>query len=189
VVVNGECRARDPSKCRTHGNHPSEGQREREAKGYKDEFGTTDVKKLLKHPEENEKRLTSVITHLMWKKEGFEPNAAYREDTGWIGIDYGYPGNPRKGKDGKTYQGGHGISHVLAKHPGAEKFIVDTILHGECYKHHSSERKLYLVQDNILLVVSKRRDGRLLITDFIEDDPKVIQAKLIRGKYHKKGDN
>lgn len=185
VVVNGECRARDPSKCRTHGKHPGEGQKEREKKGDKDEFGTTDVKKLTDSPKKSLERVTSVMTHLMSESQGFEEHALYRKDTGWIGIDYGYPGN-----ENNDYKGGHGLSHILAKHDEVTvQSLAETLQQGECYKHHLSEKKLYLIHGNHVAVVSKHRTGRLLITDYEDVTEKELETYKARGRYHVKGKN
>ena len=139
---------------------PGAGQREQETKSQRDDFGTTNEEKLSANPQANRARAKSVITHLLAKQSGFEPKALYRKDTGWIGIDYGTPGSPKKGEDGKTYLGGYGLSHILAKHPGAEEHLVDVLQKGECYKHQESERKLYLSYGSSLVVLTKHRTQR-----------------------------
>ena len=163
---------------------PGAGQREGETKSHRDEHGTHDEAKLAADPRANRARAKSVITHLLAKKGGTEPKALYRKDTGWIGIDYGEPGNPNN-----AYKGGHGLAHILAKHPEAKESLLQTLLKGEAYKHHESKRKLYLVHGNAMVVVAKHRSGRLLITDFYEEDPKKMAQRLSKGKYHTKGEN
>ena len=163
---------------------PGAGQREGETKSHRDEYGTFDEAKLADDPRANRARAKSVLTHLLAKEGGSEPKALYRQDTGWIGIDYGAPGN----KD-NAFAGGHGLAHILAKHPEAKDSLVDTLLAGDCYKHHERDSKLYIVKGENMVVLSKHRTGRLLITDFIEDDPERLKARLARGKYHVKGEN
>ncbi len=178
-IANSECRAKDPRTCSTHGD-----QREPETKSKRDNHGTHDEAKLIDNPDLNKKRGLSVVTHLLAQKKGFEEKALYRKDTGWIGIDYGTPGNPDN-----DYKGGHGLAHILAKHPEVKDSLVDTLASGECYKHHESNNKLYRVKDNYLAVLTKHRTGRLLITDFYEETPERMASRLARGKYHAKGEN
>lgn len=165
-------------------NLPGTHQREGETPSKRDAHGTFDEAKLAVDTKANAARARSVVTHLMAKRGGSEPKALYRQDTGWIGIDYGEPGN----KD-NAFAGGHGLAHILAKHPEAKDTLVDTLLTGDCYKHHERDSKLYIVKGENMVVLSKHRTGRLLITDFIEDDPERLKARLARGKYHVKGEN
>lgn len=195
---NNGCRAKDPATCRVHGNanaknkvgqtgnwkSPGSGQREGETKSHRDEYGTFDEAKLAADPRANRARAKSVITHLLAKEGGSEPKALYRKDTGWIGIDYGEPGNPDN-----DYKGGHGLAHILAKHPGAEKNLVDVLQKGECYKHDTSRSKLYLIQGNSVAVLTKHRTGRLLITDYEEVPDQQIAHYKSAGRYHAKGEN
>ena len=165
-------------------NHPGTHQREGETPSKRDAHGTFDEAKLAADTKANAARARSVVTLLMAKRGGSEPKALYRQDTGWVGIDYGEPGN----KD-NAFAGGHGLAHILAKHPEAKDTLVDTLLTGDCYKHHERDSKLYIVKGENMVVLSKHRTGRLLITDFIEDDPERLKARLARGKYHVKGEN
>lgn len=195
---NNGCRAKDPATCRVHGNanaknkvgqtgnrkSPGSGQREGETKSHRDEYGTFDEAKLAADPRANRARAKSVLTHLLAKEGGSEPKALYRKDTGWIGIDYGTPGNPDN-----DYKGGHGLAHILAKHPGAEKNLVDVLQKGECYKHDTSRSKLYLIQGNSVAVLTKHRTGRLLITDYEEVPDQQIAHYKSAGRYHAKGEN
>ncbi|MGN0855918.1 MAG: DUF935 family protein [Candidatus Spyradenecus sp.] len=195
---NNGCRAKDPATCRVHGNanaknkvgqtgnwkSPGSGQREGETKSHRDEYGTFDEAKLADDPRANRARAKSVLTHLLAKEGGSEPKALYRKDTGWIGIDYGEPGNPDN-----DYKGGHGLAHILAKHPGAEKNLVDVLQKGECYKHDTSRSKLYLIQGNSVAVLTKHRTGRLLITDYEEVPDQQIAHYKSAGRYHAKGEN
>lgn len=158
--------------------------REPETHGHRDNYGTTDEDKLAEDADKNMRRGLSVVTHLMRKKAGFEPKSMFRRDTGWIGIDYGEPGN--KNKD---WSGGHGLSHILSKHPGAERHLVDVLQNGDAYKHHKSDRKVTIVKDRTVVVLSKHRTGRLLITDYENASEKQIAEYTTRGKYHVKGEN
>lgn len=165
-------------------NHPGTHQREGETPSKRDAHGTFDETKLAAAPKANAARARSVVTHLLAKKEGTEPKALYRQDTGWVGIDYGTPGNP-----GNDYKGGHGLAHILAKHPEAKESLVDTLQKGEAYKHPVERRKLCIIDGNNVAVVSKLRDGRLLITDYAEArDEKLAELKS-KGRYHAKGVN
>ena len=165
-------------------NHPGTHQREGETPSKRDAHGTFDEAKLAADPKANAARARSVVTHLMAKRGGSEPKALWRQDTGWIGIDYGEPGN----KD-NAFAGGHGLAHILAKHPEAKDTLVDTLQKGEAYKHPVERRKLCVIDGNNVAVVSKLRDGRLLITDYAEArDEKLAELKS-KGLYHAKGEN
>ncbi len=165
-------------------NHPGTHQREGETPSKRDAHGTFDEAKLAADPKANAERARSVVTHLMAKRGGFEPRALYRQDTGWIGIDYGAPGN----KD-NAFAGGHGLAHILAKHPEAKDTLVDTLQKGEAYKHPQSASKLMLVHGNTVDVLTKRRDGRLLITDYVDVPDQQIASYKKGGRYHAKGEN
>jgi len=184
AAANAECRAQDPAQCRLHGRHPGQGQREGKTKGHKDAYGTNDEESLIAHPEKNSERARSVMTRLLAKKGGFEPKALYRKDTGWIGIDYGTSGNPAN-----DYKGGHGLAHILAKHPSAKDSILDTLQKGEAYKHGTSRSKLYLILGNTVAVLTKLRTGRLLVTDYGELTEREIGRFKAEGKYHARGEN
>ena len=165
-------------------NHPGTHQREGETPSRRDAHGTFDEAKLTAAPKANAERARSVVTHLLAKRGGSEPKALWRQDTGWIGIDYGEPGN----KD-NAFAGGHGLAHILAKHPEAKDTLVDTLQKGEAYKHPVERRKLCVIDGNNVAVVSKLRDGRLLITDYAEArDEKLAELKS-KGLYHAKGEN
>ena len=182
-VANREYK-RDKNGRFSKTNHPGTHQREGETPSKRDAHGTFDETKLAADPKANAARARSVVTHLMAKRGGFEPKALYRQDTGWIGIDYGEPGN----KD-NAFAGGHGLAHILAKHPKAKDTLVDTLQKGEAYKHPVERRKLCIIDGNNVAVVSKLRDGRLLITDYAEArDEKLAELKS-KGRYHAKGEN
>lgn len=170
---------RDPDGKFARVDHPGSGQREPETKGKRDGFGTTDEAALAANP-----RAQRVVSHLLAKKEGAEPKALYRQDTGWVGIDYGTPGNP-----GNDHKGGHGLAHILAKHPKAKDTLVDTLQEGEAYKHDRSRSKLYLIHGNSIAVLTKHRTGRLLITDYGELSDKEVERRKVGGRYHTKGEN
>lgn len=182
-VANREYK-RDKNGKFSKTNHPGTHQREGETPSRRDAHGTFDEAKLTAAPKANAERARSVVTHLMAKRGGSEPKALWRQDTGWIGIDYGEPGN----KD-NAFAGGHGLAHILAKHPEAKDTLVDTLQKGEAYKHPVERRKLCVIDGNNVAVVSKLRDGRLLITDYAEArDEKLAELKS-KGLYHAKGEN
>ena len=184
TAVANRAYRRDPDGKFARVDHPGSGQREPETKGKRDGFGTTEEATLAANPRANKARAQSVVSHLLAKKEGTEPKALYRQDTGWVGIDYGTPGNP-----GNDHKGGHGLAHILAKHPGAEKNLVNVLQNGECYKHDTSRSKLFLIHGNAVAVLTKYRTGRLLITDYANLSPKEIERMKVNGKYHAKGEN
>lgn len=176
---NSECRAQNPATCRTHGTP-----REIKTKGFQDQFGNGNPETLTANPKMNAERGKAVISHILAKKSGYEPHAMYRKDIGWIGVDYGTPGNANN-----SYNGGHGISHIVGKHEGAIDGAVDVILGGTAYKHNESRRKVFIIKDRTAIVLSKDRDGRLLITDFEKISDKQLADYTSKGKYHAKGEN
>lgn len=177
-VSNSECRAQDPAHCPTHGTP-----REHHDKGYQDHYGNGNPETLAANPTMNIERGKAVISHIMGKKAGFEPHAMFRRDVGWIGVDYGNPGS------GKNFDGGHGVSHVIAKHPGAIDGVVDILQTGTAYKHDESRRKIYLIKGRTAVVLSKNRENRLLITDFENLSDTQLREYTSKGKYHVKGEN
>jgi hypothetical protein len=178
-LKNSECRAKNPATCRTHGTL-----REVKTKGFQDQFGNGNPETLTANPKMNAERGKAVISHILAKKSGYEPHAMYRKDLGWIGVDYGKPGNANN-----SYNGGHGISHIVGKHEGAIDGAVDVILSGTTYKHNESRRKVFIIKDRTAIVLSKDRGGRLLITDFEKITDKQLADYTSRGKYHAKGEN
>ena len=182
-VANREYK-RDKNGKFSKTNHPGTHQREGETPSKRDTHGTFDEAKLAANPRANKARAQSVVSHLLAKKEGTEPKALYRQDTGWVGIDYGTPGNP-----GNDHKGGHGLAHILAKHPKAKDTLVETLQKGEAYKHDRSRSKLYLIHGNSVAVLTKHRTGRLLITDYGELSDKEVERRKVGGRYHAKGEN
>ena len=177
------CHAKDPANCPYHrtGRYAA---REPKAPSRRDAHGTHREETLLANPRIAHARVKSVVTRLMARRGGFEPKALYRPDTGWIGVDYGTPGNPRN-----DYKGGHGLAHILAKHPEAKESLLQTLLKGEAYKHDTMRSKLYLIHDNSVAVLTKFRTGRLLITDYGEVRPEKLGQIKSKGCYHAKGEN
>jgi hypothetical protein len=163
---------------RTHGTP-----REHRDKGFQDRYGNGNPETLAANPEMNIERGKAVISHIMRKKAGFEPHAMYRKDVGWIGVDFGTPGS------GKNFDGGHGVSHVVAKHPGAIDGVVDILQTGTAYKHDESRRKVYIIKGRTAVVLSKDRENRLLITDFENLSDTQLRDYTSKGKYHVKGEN
>ena len=164
-------------------NQPRGTTKEPHDKGFQDNYGNGNPETLAADPKMNVERGKAVISHIMGKKEGYEPHAMYRKDVGWIGVDYGTPGA------GKNFDGGHGISHVVSKHPGAIDGVVDILQNGTAYKHDESKRKIYLIKDRTAVVLSKSRDNRLLITGFENLSDTQMKEYTSKGVYHAKGEN
>ena len=195
-ALNSECHAKNPADCRVHGTP-----REHRDKGFQDRYGNGNPEYLAANPEANIERGKAVFTRLARKQTGGEPHAMYREGLGWIGVEAGTAGNPKpydgpnEKLKGRTFLGGSGIAHILAKHPGAEDYIAGTLQHGEMFRNFDNatgkpnERKITMIHGNNVAILSKHRDGRLLITDFFEDSPEKIEALKVLGPYHVRGEN
>lgn len=184
LAVNGY----DPSQPRNADGEWTAGggarPREHRDKGFQDRYGNGNPETLAANPKMNMERGKAVISHILANKSGYEPHAMYRADVGWIGVDYGVPGNVNN-----NYNGGHGIAHIIGKHEGAIDGAVDVILNGTAYKHDESRRKIYLIKDRTAIVLSKNRDGRLLITDFEKISDRQFADYTSKGKYHARGEN
>ena len=166
-LANEECRAENPATCRVHGTP-----REHHDKGFQDRYGNGNPETLAANPEMNIERGKAVFTRLARKQTGDEPHAMYRKGLGWIGVEAGTAGNPRpydgpnENLKGRTFLGGSGIAHILAKHPGAEQHIAETLQHGEMFRNldnatgKPTERKITIIHGSNVAIVSKHRDGR-----------------------------
>ena len=175
--------------------------REHRDKGFQDRYGNGNPETLASNPQMNVERGKAVFTRLARKQTGDEPHAMYRKGLGWIGVEAGTAGNPRpydgpnEKLKGRTFLGGSGIAHILAKHPGAEKHIAETLQYGEMFRNldnatgQPNERKITIIHGNNVAIVSKHRYGRLLITNFFEDKPEKIEALKVLGPYHVRGEN
>ena len=177
---NGECRARDPAHCPVHGTP-----REPETPKTSDDFGTTDTDKLTADDYKlGRERLRSVVTHILAKKGGEEEKAFWRADLGWVGVDYGEPGNPNN-----EFKGGHGLAHIAAKHDDAAKNLEEMFTRGEAFKHPDSDRKVAIIRGTDIVILSKKGNGRLLVTDFVNADESYVARLKRKGKYHVRGEN
>lgn len=180
VVVNGECRARDPSKCRTHGNHPGEGQREREQKTpiLKDHLG----KKFdPKHPEEytaedNIRRGKRALKKAITGKPIDVRDAMHKEGLGRIDFLLGWEG---KGKD---MAHGKGLEKLIQKHPNELASLPETIAKGRIYRlkydktNEFSEYACAIIHGSKIAFLSKNDTGWVVTSHYSNEQT----AKKIR---------
>ena len=177
-LANGECRAKDPAHCPTHGTP-----REPETKPQHDRYGSTDESKLVTEPKRNVERGRAAAEAVMRKGSGYIDKGMYREETGWIRFDYGYAGNPHPlkedcelGKKGDTYTGGHGLSHIKAKHGKDFPYLMETIANGDVFKHPTDPTKTYFVYGTRFAVVASLHKGaKKTITGYEPNKPKEIE--------------
>ena len=181
----GECRAKDPAHCPTHGTP-----REPETKPQHDRYGLTPPERLLKEPKLNAERGHAAIQEVLRKRSGFVDKAMYREETGWIRFDWGDPGDPHKDERGVTYRHGHGISHIFTKHPEALERLPDIIANGDIYKHEEPG-KLYVLHGTSYVVLGSLHGGaKKTITEFISThDKKKIDFIKNQPRAMKPGEN
>lgn len=140
--------------------------REPETKGTKDRYGEANPAKLNTNPDLNEERARAALEEVMQKEKGYVDKAAYRAETGWIRFDHGDPGDPTPDATGRTHKGGHGISHILAKHPDDAKHLPDVIARGSVHKHEDPA-KLYVATDTHFAVLGPLSKGhKRVITEF-----------------------
>ena len=169
-LANSECRAKDPAHCPTHGTP-----REPETKKQHDRYGSTNEDTLVRSPRRNIERGRSAIEDVMRKRSGYVDNAMYRPETGWIRFEWGDAGDPAPDENGVTYRGGHGLSHIGAKHEPDLKDLPDILAEGTVYKHEDPDR-LYVLKGTKFAVLRKLGKGRkVAITEFnSKNDPKQI---------------
>ena len=135
--------------------------REPETKPQHDRYGINDVSRLASEPDKNAKRAQTALGDVLRKRSGYVDNAAYRPETGWIRLDWGDPGNPHD-----NFKGGHGISHILAKHPEAAKALPDILARGEIYKHEQPGKLYVLHGTNYAVLGSLHGGAKKTITEF-----------------------
>lgn len=166
----------NPPDGRAHGREP-------ETKRQHDRFGSTDTVTLLAHPERNAERGKAAMDEVLRNHRTVE-KAVYREETGWIQMEWGDPGNPHN-----NWRGGHGISHIQAKHEKDLKYLPEVLAKGDIYKHEE-ESKLYLVHESRFAVVaSLKKGGKKTITEFEPNNPDKIALIKQNPRAHKPGEN
>ena len=163
-----ECRAKDPTHCRTHGTPRN---REPETKPHHDRYGSNDEKTLVSEPQKNFKRGANALEAMERMQGGYIDKAMYREETGWIRFDWGDPGDPAK-----DYKHGHGISHILTKHGKDAKKLPEVISTGKAVVSPDEPDKTYLVTDTAYaVVIPLNQSQRRMLTMF---EPKPNSRKL-----------
>ena len=109
-------------------------------------------------------------------------DAMSRKSIGNIDFVWGTPG---KGAD---FDGGEGISHILAKHPDAAQQITGVIAFGDVYDM-PSENKYYIVKGRRMVVLRKREKmNSYVVTGFKADDPNKVRNIRKEGKLLEKGE-
>lgn len=178
-----------------HGDHSGRfvgkgGDREPETRPHHDRFGSTDENKLASEPRRNQERGTSALEDVMCRQSGYVDKAMYREETGWIRFDWGWEGNPHKNEKGDTYVGGHGISHIAAKHPADLKFLPEVLAKGEIYRHPDNPEKFYFVHEmRFAVVASLHKGAKKTITEYEPDRAKEIATIKTYPRAKRPGDN
>ena len=93
------------------------------------------------------------------KKGGSVEKFAYREETGWIQLDWGVPGIKAKDENGRTYKKGFGLSHILEKHPELVNKIAGIVAHGEITEIPDSNGRLNIRYNKYSLIADKGNNG------------------------------
>lgn len=159
--------------------------REPETKPQHDRYGLNDAARLAAEPGRNAERARTALDEVMRKRSGYVDNAAYRAETGWIRLDWGDAGNPHD-----DYKGGHGIAHILAKHPADLKYLPEVIAKGKAFKHPTDGTKTYFVHEGRFAVVASLHKGaKKTITEYAPDRPKEIAAIMKYPPAVKPGEN
>ena len=156
-------------------NHPGTHQREGETKGT-DRFGSVDTAHLAKNPERNAERAKAAMKSVLSSGKSVD-KAAWREEFGWVRFDLGDAGNPSD-----DYKGGHGLAHILAKHPKDLDKLPEVLAKGDIYRNGE---KFYIVHGDRFAVLAPLAKGhKRTITSFepltkgyIEEIKKYPRAK------------
>ena len=167
---DGECRAKDPAHCPTHGTP-----REPETKPQHDRYGSTDEATLASNPQKNFKRGANALDAITRKGSGYIDDAMFREESGWIRFDWGDPGDPNN-----DYKHGHGISHVLAKHAKDAKLLPKVIAEGKAVKDPNDASKTLFVTDTAYAVVIPLNQSERRILTMFEPRPDSKKLELIK---------
>ena len=159
--------------------------REPETRPQHDRYGLNDATRLAAEPGRNAERAKTALDEVMRKRGGHVDKAAYRAETGWIRLDWGDAGNPHD-----DYKGGHGIAHILAKHPADLKFLPEVIAKGKAFKHPEDDTKIYFVHEGRFAVVASLHKGaKKTITEYAPERPKDIAAIMKYPPAVKPGEN
>lgn len=95
----------------------------------------------------------------------------------------------RPGNASNDYRGGHGLSHIKAKHPDDLASLPDTLRNGTAYRHDASRRKLYLADGDRVAVLTKDFKGRTVLTSYSKASEHELERITSHGRYHAKGEN
>ncbi len=148
----------------THRNHSARS-REPETPSQRDRHGMADETRLAADPALNIPRAKSAMEEVMRKKNGFVERGAYRPETGWIRLDYGDPGDPAN-----DYKGGHGLSHIAAKHPEDVRHLPEVLAKGTLHKHEQ-EGKIYVAHGSRFAVLAPlKKGGKKTVTSYEPDN-------------------
>ena len=182
TVANSVCHAKNPATCRIHGSKPGHGQREPETKA-RDRFGSTDERLLAANPKRREERAQAAFKNIMDSHKSVD-KAVYREEVGWVRFDWGDLGNPKK-----EYEGGHGLSHMAAKHEKDLKHLPAVLAYGDIYEHEQ-DGKLYVVLGSRFAVLASLSGGnKKTITEYEPRNPEAIERIKKNPKRKRPGQN
>jgi hypothetical protein len=140
--------------------------RESKDKAARDHFGPRYRQGMT--PEEAEERLEKVIKHALAQRTSMH-SAAWREGLGRIDLPWGTPGD-----QSNEFKGGHGLSHVLAKHGEKDvRKLAGVLARGEIKPHEGTRgeppdpRKRQVETPDFIAVVIKDKQSRAwLLTGF-----------------------
>lgn len=162
--------------------------KEPETKKSSDRYGVAVGERLAKDAQLNLDRGRKVLDEVL-EKHGAVDDGMFREETGWIRFHWGDPGNPNPDAEGNTYVGGHGISHIAAKHPKDLKYLPEVLARGDVY-HHEEDGKQYVLHGNRFAVLASIGKGnKKTITEFEPNSPSKIESIKKRPPAHKPGEN
>ena len=151
--------------------------RESESQSHHDRYGVSDEKMLANDPGANAERGRNALEEVLRKKGGYVDDAMYREEYGWILFDWGDPGDPSN-----DYKGGHGLSHIAAKHGKHMNDFVNILARGEAFREGN---EIVFVYGSKFVVVAPLHGGaKKIITEYEPSNPNRLaeKRKLPRAK-------
>jgi phage gp29-like protein len=165
AVANAErkCRAKDPDNCRTHGTgqfaddpepkEPAAPEGEKSYESDESKWPKPDPKQpAAEYKATNKARGDNAMKKVVDTKKDV-PGAMTSKALGPINFKWGQKGNPAK-----KYDGGHGFSHIIAKHgEDAARKVPETLAYGKYYPDETESDAYTVVHGNN--VVSLKRDG------------------------------
>lgn len=135
------------------------------------------------NPRKREERAKAAFDYAMTSHRTVD-KAVYREEVGWIRLEWGDAGDPSN-----AYKGGHGLAHIAAKHGKDLKYLPSLLAKGDLYEHEENG-KLYVVHGDRFAVLAPLAKGKKkTITEYEPKKPEEIERIKKNPKRKRPGQN